>query len=237
MRIRTLFLVASVGSPLLVCGCEARHSSSASPGPAPTQATLAPAPVVREVPTAIPTVSEKEAAPSPSATLQGGFSSSPKDGFRDLRWGSTPTPDMFAVSMGGDAVYRKMEGEAVYRRPSDKLSIGDVSVIAITYHYNGGRLYAVDVPHGFDENARLDTFLESVWGESLGVYPQPFFWKSEDTQVVSECAFKNGGGMSCSLRFSRMAALKGFRDADESRRREEEAAARKAIEGKAAKDL
>ncbi len=163
----------------------------------------------------------------PGAPLQAG--SGPADGFRDLRWGSAPAPDM--VSLGDTA-----NGES-FTRPSDKLAIGDVPLTAIKYSYLEGRLAVVVVSFDFEVLGQLETFLEGVWGPSLAQPEQPTYWRSDSTTVVQRCSLNGARMENCRLEFASNAALHRVAVDEDARKKREAEEKKKAMEQKAATDL
>lgn len=78
-------------------------------------------------------------------------------GFRGLRWGQDPTPDM--------ALYHDGLVEKLYTRPADALRFGKAPLKSIVYSFHLGRLQAVmiEVPRGAAPEV-LDA-LTADWGK------------------------------------------------------------------------
>jgi hypothetical protein len=69
-----------------------------------------------------------------------------KNGFRDLKFGSTPTKDMELARVDGD--------ERIYQRPKDSLEIGDGKCKQILYVFYKNRLHTVQIVTGGRNNSR-----------------------------------------------------------------------------------
>lgn len=155
--------------------------------------------------------------------------SGPKNGFRDLVWGSGPTSDMVVLG--------ETQNGTTYTRPSDKLAIGDVPVTAIQYMFLKGRLAVVVVAFQFDVLGELETFLENVWGPSLAQPMQDTFWKSASTTVVEKCELIGTRMENCRLQFASNAALNKVAADDDARKKREAQEKQQSLQKKAASDL
>lgn len=80
-----------------------------------------------------------------------------KPGFRDLRWGSP-------VTIGMVLIEERQGGERVYTRASDRLTIGEVPLLTIRYHYFDGFLRGVEIGVAEGDTAALVAALTEVWG-------------------------------------------------------------------------
>jgi hypothetical protein len=69
-----------------------------------------------------------------------------KNGFRDLKFGSTPTKDMELVGVDGDA--------RIYQRPHDALEVGEGKCKQIRYVFYKNRLHIVQIVTEGRNNSR-----------------------------------------------------------------------------------
>lgn len=115
-------------------------------GPATTR--IAPTPVPTPPPTPTPAPAPR---PTPSAPT-----TSMKPGFRDLRWGDAPTPEMKRLTRSGAL--------ASYQRPADRLVIGAASVSSIRYYFEADRLRGVEVTLAAAQYETAVASLVEAWG-------------------------------------------------------------------------
>jgi len=109
------------------------------------------------------------------------------EGFRGMKWGDCPTPDMEIFPAGEDL-------PILYTRPGDKLALGDATFIRIVYafhrvSYNRREFFSVSLHFAGKENLDLiKTICKQRFGEPYKERPSRIVWmslKSIDYPAVS----------------------------------------------------
>ncbi len=120
---------------------------------------------------------EHAAAPPPAGPREA------TPGFRDLRWGDAPLPDMTLVHDGGD--------EQLFTRPTDELLFDSAPLTSILYSFHRNRLQAVMVEMPLGSGERVFNGRCAAWGTPKQISPARYFWAfftggMDATQAVYE---------------------------------------------------
>jgi hypothetical protein len=114
-------------------------------------------------------------------------------GFRDLKWGSEPSKDMYLVENG------KNIDNKFYRRKNEKLKIGQAEISTISYGYYQNQLYyiCIDFKDQYNFINIKETYF-GVYGQGLkhNRFLDEYIWITQDVNIFLEYSkIKNKGAV------------------------------------------
>lgn len=102
------------------------------------------------------------------------------EGFRDMKWGDSPTKDMIIDST------EKTTNTKMYHLKNDKLNIGDAQLTGISYTYFDNKFMSTSIKFkGYANYSSIKSTLETKYGNSYrpNKYLEKYWWFGGNSTV------------------------------------------------------